>query len=200
MFEQQFYHKVAKSPAKFLILAIIIILFLTGITFTFVIPWLKGFSLFFMIVALLMYFVVANIFVGLFKERIWFIFIGSLILSSLEMGWRLWLEWGEYSLVEHMNPVVYFGYPSIIAFIITAIYSISNSYLERKLNEKKRSAFWYVIFVGVSVLCRNALSLTGRIPVYMNIANCDEWISYVEYLSNGCFQKTAKNWKKWGVK
>ncbi|MGE6487152.1 ABC transporter permease [Paenisporosarcina sp. NPDC076898] len=133
MFEQQFYHKVAKSPAKFLILTIIIIVFFSGITFTFVIPVLKGFSLLNMIVALVMYFVVANIFVGLFKERIWFVFRGSLILSSLGMGWRLWLEWGEYSLVEHMNPVVYVGYPSIIAFIIATIYSISSSYLERKL-------------------------------------------------------------------
>ncbi|WP_342543650.1 ABC transporter permease [Paenisporosarcina sp. FSL H8-0542] len=141
IFEQQFYHKVAKSSAKFLIFTIIIILFFTGITFTFVIPGLKGFSLYFMIVSLLIYFVVANIFVGLSKERIWFVFIGSLILSSLGMGWRLWLEWGEYSLVEHMNPVVYVGYPSIIAFIITAIYSFSSSYLERKLNEKKRSVF-----------------------------------------------------------
>lgn len=141
MFDQQFYHKVAKSPAKFLVFAIITILFFTGITFTFVIPGLKGFSLYFMIVSLLIYFVVANIFVGLFKERKWFVFIGSLILSSLGMGWRLWLEWGEYSLVEHMKPVVYVGYPSIIAFIITAIYSVSRSYLERKLNEKSDLRF-----------------------------------------------------------
>ena len=38
------------------------------------------------------------------------------------MGWRLWLEWGEFSLVEHTNIVVILGYPSILASIITLIY------------------------------------------------------------------------------
>lgn len=134
MLEQQFYNQVGKLPNNFLIFAIIIILFFSGISFTFMIPGLKGFSLFFMIFTLLMYFLVANIFVGLFKERSWLVFIGSLLLSSLGMGWRLWLEWGEYSLVEHMNPAIYVGYPSIIALIITAIYSICSAIYRKKIN------------------------------------------------------------------
>ena len=98
------------------------------------IPGLKGFSLFFMIYTLLMYFLVANIFVVLFKEKTWFVFICSLLFSSLGMGWRLWLEWGEYSLVEHMNPAVYFGYPSIITLIITAFYGITSAVYRKKVN------------------------------------------------------------------
>lgn len=131
---EQFYSQVGKSPKVFLIYSFIAILFFSGITFTFMIPGLNGFSLYFMILTLLMYFVVANIFVGLFKERVWFVLMISLLLSSLGMGSRLWLEWGEYSLVEYMNPTVYFGYPSVIALIITAFYSISSAVYGRKVD------------------------------------------------------------------
>lgn len=116
-------HYVKKSPKTFLIFSIIAILSYSGISFTFVIPGLKGFSLFLMIVTLSLCFLVANILVGIFKGKTWIVFIFSLFFSSLGMGWRLWLEWGEYSLVEHMNVVVYIGYPCTIAFIITTIYS-----------------------------------------------------------------------------
>ncbi|MEH7237947.1 ABC transporter permease [Bacillus sp. JJ1562] len=135
MFEQQLYKLVGKSPNIFLIFAVIIILFYSGISFAFVIPGLKGFNLFFMIFTLLMYFVASNVFVGLFKDRKWFVFIISMLLSSLGMGWRLWLEWGEFSLVEHMNLAVYVGYPSINALIITVFYNISSSYMERNLSK-----------------------------------------------------------------
>ncbi|TFE00694.1 ABC transporter permease [Jeotgalibacillus salarius] len=131
---EQFYNKVAKSPKVFLIYSFIAILFFSGITFTFSIPGLKGFSLYFMILALLMYFLVANIFVGLFKERVWLVLMIGLLLSSLGMGWRLWLEWGEYSLLEYMNPTVYFGYPIVIALIITAFYSISSTMRGRNVD------------------------------------------------------------------
>ncbi|WP_232828045.1 hypothetical protein [Paraliobacillus sp. X-1268] len=48
------------------------------------------------------------------------------------MGWRLWLEWGEFSLVEHMNPTVYVGYPIVGSLIITGFYSIISFYVWRK--------------------------------------------------------------------
>ncbi len=79
-----------------------------------------------------MYFIVANIFVGLFKGRLLFVPMISLFLSSLGMGWRLWLEWGEFSLVEHMNPTVYVGYPIVGSLIITGFYSIISFYVWRK--------------------------------------------------------------------
>jgi hypothetical protein len=125
MLGENFYEQVQKKRLNFLIISIIAIVFNTGITFTFVIPTLKGFEWSFLFIALLIYFVVANIFVGLFKDRLLLIFIVSLILSALGMGWRLWLEWGEFSLAEHMNPVVLIGYPCIIAIIISFMYYFS---------------------------------------------------------------------------
>lgn len=92
---ENFYEQVQKKPLFFMIYSIIAILFFTGITFTFVIPGLQGFKWYFLFVALLIYFLVANIFVGLFKERLSLVFIISLIFSALGMGWRLWLEWGS---------------------------------------------------------------------------------------------------------
>lgn len=122
-----------KQSAKgFFIFAIIIILFFSGISFTFVIPGLKGFDLFFMILTLFMYFMVANIFVGLFKERLWFVLMLCFFVSSLGMGSRFWLEWGESSLVEFINPTVYVGYPIVISLIITGFYIIISSVYEKK--------------------------------------------------------------------
>ena len=134
MFNQQFYQRIGNAPTKFLLFAVMIILFTTGITFTFVIPGFKWFSMFQLLQALLMYFMAANLFVGLYKERVWFIFLGSLVLSSLGMGWRIWLEWGEYSLVEHMKPVVLIGYPCIVAVIITVMYVVIGSYVRDRVD------------------------------------------------------------------
>jgi hypothetical protein len=128
---EQFYNRIEESRNTFLIFATINILFFSGISFTFVIPGLKGFSLFFVVLTLLMYFVAANIFVGLFKDRILFVFMSCIILNSLGMGWRLWLEWGEFSLVEHASLVVYIGYPIVSAIFITLFY-ILNDFLFRK--------------------------------------------------------------------
>ncbi|NEU32092.1 ABC transporter permease [bacterium LRH843] len=125
MLGENFNEQVQKQPLFFLVFSIIAIVFFTGITFTFVIPSLKGFDWSFLFIALLLYFVVANILVGVFKERPSLVFIVSLVFSALGMGWRLWLEWGEFSLVEHMNPVVLIGYPCIIAIIILLMYHFS---------------------------------------------------------------------------
>lgn len=134
MLGENFYEQVQKKPLFFLIYSIVAIVFLTGITFTFVIPGLKGFKWYFFFISLLIYFVVANIFVGLFKERLSLVFILCLIFSALGMGWRLWLEWGEFSLVEHMNPVVLIGYPCIIAFIILLMFHFSSKFKTKNSN------------------------------------------------------------------
>jgi len=131
---EQFYNRVGKSRNTFLIFATINILFFSGISFTFVIPGLKAFSLFFLVLTLLMYFIAANIFVSLYKDRIWFVITISLILNSFGMGWRLWLEWGEFSLVEYTNLAVYIGYPIVSAMIITIFYIIGNSLIGKKVN------------------------------------------------------------------
>jgi hypothetical protein len=49
------------------------------------------------------------------------------------MGWELWLEWGEVSLVEQMNPVVIIGYPCIVAFIISLMYQFSTKFLLKRI-------------------------------------------------------------------
>lgn len=126
MLGEKFYEEIQKKPIFFLIYSILAIVFFTGITFTFVIPGLQGFKWYFFLSALLIYFGVANIFVGLFKQRRPLVFILSLIFSALGMGWGLWLEWGEFSLVEHMNPVVLIGYPCTIAFIILLMFHFSS--------------------------------------------------------------------------
>jgi hypothetical protein len=126
MLDKNFYEQVREKWLTFLIISFLAIIFTTGITFTFVIPGLKGFKWPFLLIAVLLYALFANVFVGLFKGQLLLIFIASLLLSTLGMGWRLWLEWGEFSLVEHINPVVLIGYPFIIAIIISLIYYFSS--------------------------------------------------------------------------
>ena len=53
-----------------------------------------------------------------------FIYFFILLLSTLGMGWRIWLEWGEYSLAEHMNIIVIVGYPIAIASFIALSYRV----------------------------------------------------------------------------
>ena len=122
MLGENFYELIQKKPTFFMIYNILAILFFSGITFTFVIPGLYGFDWFFLFFALVIYFFVANIFIGLFKERLFLVFILCLICSALGMGWRFWLEWGEFTLVEYTNMVVAIGYPCILALIITMVY------------------------------------------------------------------------------
>lgn len=61
MLAEQFYERLEKSRYTFLLFATLNILFFSGISFTFVIPGLKGFSLFFVVLTLLMYLIAANI-------------------------------------------------------------------------------------------------------------------------------------------
>lgn len=129
---EQFYQRVGDSRTAFLLLAVFIILFYSGIAFTYVIPGLKGFNLFSMSWTLFLYFFAANIFAGLFLDKVWIVFVLSLILSSMGMGWRLGLEWGEFSVVDHMRFSVYFGYPFVCAVVITIFYFISNHSLKQK--------------------------------------------------------------------
>lgn len=133
MFNTDDFGKIEKNKNHFLLFNIIVILFASGVTFTAVIPNLKGFDLATLFIALVFYILVGNIFVGIFINKIGLVFIISLILCSLGMGWRLWLEWGEFGLVEHTNVVVIIGYPCILAFIITLIYTISEKFKTKKI-------------------------------------------------------------------
>lgn len=125
--------KIEKNRKHFIIFNLITILFFTGISFTYVIPNLKGFDLGSSFIVFLIYIVIANVFVGIFIHKTVLVFFISLIFSALGMGWRLWLEWGEFSLVEHTNIVVMVGYPCITALIITLIYAVSEKFKTKKL-------------------------------------------------------------------
>lgn len=133
MLGESFYEQVQKKPSFFIIYNIIAIIFFSGMTFTFVIPGLYGFNLFFFFMAFVVYFFVANIFVVLLKKRLALVFILSLILSGLGMGCRFWLEWGEFTLVEYSNIVVVIGYPCILALIITLIYTGAEKFRTKKI-------------------------------------------------------------------
>ena len=133
MFGTDDYKKIEKNRKHFIIFNLITILFFTGISFTYVIPNLKGFDLGSSFIVFLIYIVIANVFVGIFIHKTVLVFFISLIFSALGMGWRLWLEWGEFSLVEHTNIVVMVGYPCITALIITLIYAVSEKFKTKKL-------------------------------------------------------------------
>ena len=133
MFGTDDYKKIEKYRKHFVIFNLITILFFTGISFTFVIPNLKGFDLGSTLIVFLIYIVVANVFVGIFVHKIELVFFISLLFSALGMGWRLWLEWGEFSLVEHTNIVVMIGYPCITALVITLIYAVSEKFKTKKI-------------------------------------------------------------------
>ncbi|MEK4130023.1 ABC transporter permease [Solibacillus sp. FSL W8-0474] len=133
MLSKSSFEKIEKNKKRFLLFNIIVILFNTGISFTFVIPNLKGFDLATLFIALVFYILVGNIFAGIFINKVGLVFIISLVLCSLGMGWRLWLEWGEFSLVEHTNVVVIIGYPCIISFIITLIYISTQKFKTKKI-------------------------------------------------------------------
>ena len=133
MFGTDDYKKIEKNRKHFIIFNLITILFFTGISFTYVIPNLKGFDLGSSFIVFLIYIVIANVFVGIFVHKTVLVFFISLIFSALGMGWRLWLEWGEFSLVEHTHIVVMVGYPCITALIITLIYAVSEKFKTKKL-------------------------------------------------------------------
>ncbi|WP_010095137.1 hypothetical protein [Ornithinibacillus scapharcae] len=125
MLGETFYHQIRQKRTSFTILSITLIIFISGISFTYVIPTLKGFDWIFVFITLISYFLAANVFIGLYRNRILMIYMLSFALSSMGMGWRVWLEWEEYSLVEHMNPIVLIGYPTVVASIIVLIYQLS---------------------------------------------------------------------------
>ncbi|MFS0877664.1 ABC transporter permease [Solibacillus isronensis] len=133
MFGTEDYKKIKKYRKHFLIFNLMTILFFTGISFTMVIPNLKGFDLVSTFIVFLIYIVVANVFVGIFVRKTEMVFFISLLFSALGMGWRLWLEWGDFSLVEHKNIVVMIGYPSITALIITLLYAVSEKFKTKKI-------------------------------------------------------------------
>lgn len=124
--------KFEQNKTKLIWFIILTIVFFSGASFTNVIPFLKGFNLFLFVFGLGIYIFIGDLLVKLIANKASLIFLSALALSSLGLGWRLWLEWGEYSLIEHTKGLLFIGYPSIISLIITLTYIIS-----KKLNVKR---------------------------------------------------------------
>ena len=121
MFEQAFYDRIKREHKNFSAFVMLSMLFLTGISFSFVIPTLSGFNYILFCIVILFYIFIANIYVGLYEKAYWKTFIFSLLLSIVGMGWRLALEWGEATIAEHQTWLVIVLYPIINALIITTI-------------------------------------------------------------------------------
>lgn len=86
MFGTEDYKNIEKYRKHFLIFNLMTILFFTGISFTKVIPNLKGFDLVSTFIVFLIYIVVANVFVGIFVRKTQMVFFISLLFSALGMG------------------------------------------------------------------------------------------------------------------
>lgn len=121
MFRAPIHRRIQEEKLHYIVIGFLAILFTSGITFTFVIPGLKGFDVAFLAGAILVYYVIANIFVEIFIDQRLLMFLLTFIVSSLGMAGRIWLEWGEISLVEHMNIFVLIGYPICVSLFLILI-------------------------------------------------------------------------------
>lgn len=118
MFRAPIYKRIQKEELHYKVSGFLAILFTSGMTFTFVIPGLKGFDLIFFVGTIFVYYVIVNIFEKNFIDQRFWMFLRTYISSSLGMVGRIWLEWGEFSLVEHMNIFVIIGYPISVALLL----------------------------------------------------------------------------------
>lgn len=118
MFRAPIYKRIQKEELHYKVSGFLAILFTSGMTFTFVIPGLKGFDLIFFVGTIFVYYVIVNIFEKNFIDQLFWMFLRTYISSSLGMVGRIWLEWGEFSLVEHMNMFVIIGYPISVALLL----------------------------------------------------------------------------------
>ena len=122
MFKQQEIENIQRHKKKVLLLYTLGVLFFSGIQFTFVIPGLKGFDFISLVIACVIYFTLAGFLSALYGNKTELVFFTTLLLSAAGMGWRIWLEWGEFSLVEHMQLAVFIGYPVVTTLFIVLSY------------------------------------------------------------------------------
>ena len=118
MFRAPIYKRIQKEELHYKVSGFLAILFTSGMTFTFVIPGLKDFDLIFFVGSIFVYYVIVNIFEKNFIDQLFWMFLLTCLSSSLGMVGRILLEWGEYSLIEHMNIFVIIGYPITVALLL----------------------------------------------------------------------------------
>ena len=122
MFKQEEIENIQRHKKKSLLLCTLGVLFFSGIQFTFVIPGLKGFDFISLVITCVVYFTLAGFLSAVYTNKMVLVFFTTLLLSTAGMGWRIWLEWGEFSLVEHMQVAVFIGYPIVTTLFIVLSY------------------------------------------------------------------------------
>ena len=122
MFKQQEIENIQRNKKKILLLYTLGVLFFSGVHFTFVIPGLKGFDYISLVMTCVVYFTLAAFLSVVYANKTRHVFFTTLVLSTAGMGWRIWLEWGEFSLVEHMKVAVFIGYPIVTTLFIVLSY------------------------------------------------------------------------------
>lgn len=116
------YEKIQRHKKSFLFYNCFFLILMNCFQFTFVIPGLKGFQWPWFFIHLCLMALFAYIFTAIFDSHVLPVFAVSLSMTTLGMLSRLWLEWGEYSMLEHMNWGVYIGFPVTITAIIMLFY------------------------------------------------------------------------------
>jgi hypothetical protein len=122
VFKQEEIENIQRHKKKSLLLCTLGVLFFSGIQFTFVIPGLKGFDFISLVITCVVYFTLAGFLSAVYTNKMVLVFFTTLLLSTAGMGWRIWLEWGEFSLVEHMQVAVFIGYPIVTTLFIVLSY------------------------------------------------------------------------------
>lgn len=123
MLGEEDYKKISSNRNKFIIFSAFSIIFISGITFTFAIPFKGQFSPFHFTGSGFIYWLIAYIYNGLFLKKHAIVFLSTLLLSCIGLGWRILLEWGEHSISGFLTPFILCGYPLSIALLITTIYT-----------------------------------------------------------------------------
>ena len=123
MLGEEDYKKISSNRNKFIIFSAFSIIFISGITFTFAIPFKEQFSLFHFTGSGFIYWLIAYIYNGLFSKKSGLVFLSTLLLSCIGLCWRILLEWGEHGISSFLTPFILCGYPLSIALLITTIYT-----------------------------------------------------------------------------
>ncbi|MER2127741.1 ABC transporter permease [Solibacillus sp.] len=135
MFKQQEIENIQRHKKKVLLLYTLGMLFFSGIHFTFVIPGLKGFDFLSLVMTCVVYFTMGGFLSALYTNKARLVFFATLVLSTAGMGWRIWLEWGEFSLVEHMQVAVFIGYP-----IVTTLFIVLSYWCCEKMKQRSKTS------------------------------------------------------------
>ncbi len=121
MLTKEVYEQIKKNKKHFILFNSAVLLFLGGTFFTFVIPFTKGFSLYFFILYIVVSFFVSSIYIGLYQQ--WMkVFISVLLIHSAGLLGRVALEWGEFGISKYLTLLIVTSYIISVPIFITVLY------------------------------------------------------------------------------